>query len=231
MKQISVKLLVVALIVLVTGCAGMPGTKGASVKKEAFSKPQKLAVVMVDGSVTGFSNSPIESSAEKAKILTDQAMVCMNELGKASNFHLAPEKSVLSSKAYAAIKNDGAGYFSVLSSGYKSFKIANELSNLKALAAETKVDGFIFLNLNYATEKGGIGGFAGIKPVIMFDIKSVNLAGEETWSDSFKISGEDGIREVMGFSDSSKLIPKLNALTISSCQQTQKTLAEKVAQK
>lgn len=231
MKQISGKLLLVALIALATGCGSMPGTKGVSVKKEAFSKPQKLAVVMVDGSVMGFSNKPIESSEDKVKILTENTSVCMNELSTASNFNLVPQKSVLSSKAYAAIKDDGAGYFSVLSSGYKSFKIANEPSNLKALAAEMKVDGFIFLTLNYSTQKINISGFATVTPVIMFDIKSVNLAGEETWSDSFKIAGKDGVKEIMGFSDISQLVPKLNALTKSACQQTQKTLAEKVALK
>jgi len=225
MKKLFGWLLIVALMMLVTGCAGI------NVKKEAFAKPRTLAIVTVGGSVHGI----FTSGEEDVKILAESVPVCINELAKSRNFKLLPAKSVLTSKAYAAFKNDGPMMLSLLASGYKRFTPEDEKLNLKALAKETHADGFLILNFGYAKSESSLVlmgvPLGSVKPALSYVVMAVNAEGEVIWNDLVTINGEEGIHTVMGIGGYSSLIPKLNALTRTACQQTVKNLADQIAAK
>jgi hypothetical protein len=219
-----------ALIVLITGCAG-----GPQVKKEVFAKPQTLAVITLGGAVHGIYTS----EEVDTKILNDSAPTCLSELAKSSNIRLVPAKSVLSSKVYASIKDDGPMFSTLLLAGYKRFSPEDEKIKLKALAKEVRADGFLISYLSYAKSESGLSiGFGGlplnvgsVKPALAYTLKAVNADGEVIWSDNINIDGEEGITTVMGIGGYSSLIPKLNAITRTACQKAVQNLADKLAAK
>lgn len=222
--------MLVALIALITGCAG-----GPQVNKGAFAKPQTLAIITAGGSVHGIYTS----EDEDIKILTESVPTCFSELAKSHNIRLVPAKSVLSSKVYAGIKNDGPMFSTLLMPGYKRFTPADEKKNLKALAKEMRADGFLISYLNYSKSESGFGmGFGGIgvsvgsvKPALTYTVRAVNSDGEVIWDDNITINGEEGITTVMGIGGYASLIPKLNTITRTACQQAVQNLAGKIASK
>lgn len=218
-------LMVIALLLLVTGCGGM------TVKKEAFAKPQKFAVVTVGGSV----HDIYTNSEEDVKILNESLPTCLSELGKSRNFHILPAKSVLTSPAYLAIKDDGPMIMSLLAPGYKRFSPDSEKTNLKALAKQTHADSFLILNFGYARSDSGVSvmglSISAVKPALTYVVRAVNAEGDVIWGDAITITGEEGIHTVMGIGGYSALIPKLDALTRTACQQSVKTLADQIAAK
>jgi hypothetical protein len=225
MKTQTERLVIVALLVLVTGCGGI------TVKKEAFTRPQNFAVVTVGGSV----HDIYTNNEEDIKILNESLPTCLGELGKSRNFRILPAKSVLTSPAYLAIKDDGPMIMSLLAPGYKRFSPDSEKTNLKALAKQTHADGFLILNFGYARSDSGVSvmglSISAVKPALTYVIRAVNADGDVIWGDSFTIRGEEGIHTVMGIGGYSNLIPKLDALTRTACQQSVKTLAEQIAAK
>jgi hypothetical protein len=225
MKIYLGRLMIIVLIVLVSGCGGI------NVKKEAFAKPKTFAIVTVGGSVHGIYSS----DAEDIKILAESAPICMTELAKSRNFRLLPAKSVLTSKAYTAIKNEGPMMMSLLASGYKRFTPEDEKLNLKALAKETHADGFLIMSFGYAKSESSLGimgvSLGSVKPALTYVVMAVNTEGEVIWNDVVSINGEEGIHTVMGIGGYSSLIPKLNVLTRTACQQSVKNLADQIAAK
>lgn len=226
MQTILKHLMIAAVMLLVAGCTG-----GPQVKKAAFAKPQTLAIVTISGSVHGIYTTDVED----VKILAESAPTCFSELAKSHNIRLLPAKSALSSKAYAAIKDDGAMFSTMLISGYKRFSPEEEKKNLKALAKEMHVDGFLIMYLMYSKSESGVSiGFVqlgSVKPAISYTVQAVNPEGETIWNDQISVTGEEGIGTVMGIGGYSSLIPKLNALTQSACKQSVKNLADQVAAK
>lgn len=227
MQTLLARLTVIATMILVAGCAG-----GPQVKKEAFAKPQKLAIVTISGSAHGIYTS----DDEDAKILADAVPACLNELAKSHNIRLLPATAASTSKAYASIKDDGAMITMQLLPGYKRFTPENEKKNLHALAKELHVDGFLILYLNYGEVAGttvGIG-FLSIgskKPSVSYAVAAVNSDGESIWQDNIQIVGDDGIAAVNGIGNYSYLISKLKGLTQTACQQSVKNLADQIAAK
>lgn len=227
MKTISGSLIVAAIIVFVTGCSGV----SVKVKPEAFAKPQIFDIVTVNGSVHGIYTS----GDEDIKILNETVPTCVNEMAKSRNIQLRPTKYVLSSKAYASFKNDGPMIMSLLAPGYKRFSPEDEKLNLKALAKETHADGFLILSFGFGKSDSGVTvmglSVSSVKPALTYVVRAVNTEGDEIWSDHVTINGEEGIHTVMGIGGYSSLIPKLNALTKTACQQTVKNLADQIAAK
>lgn len=227
MKTLLVRLMVIAAIALVAGCSGI----NVKVKQDAFAKPQILDIVTVNGSVHGIYTF----GDEDMKILNDTVPVCLNEMAKSHNFQLRPTKYVLSSKAYAAIKNDGPMIMSILAPGYKRFTPEDEKPNLKALAKETHADGFLILSFGFGKSENSVAimgvSLGAVKPALSYVVRAVNAEGDEIWSDHLVVNGEEGIHTVMGIGGYSSLLPKLNALTRTACQQTVKNLADQLAAK
>jgi hypothetical protein len=226
-KSFYLVVLVIFAGVFTSGCSSN------SVKKEAFAKPPKLAVV----SVYGTANDLFTNGAEDAKIVADTAPACMEELRKSRNVRIVPLSSVLSAKSYAAIKNNPSSYFQQLP-GYKKFTPQDEKNNLQALAKELHVDGFLILEVAYSRYKSaglGIGpiGFSSEKPLASVVVSVFNPAMEVLWFDNARQSPEDGS---FGFSfvgltatDYPKMISQLKGLTVLACQQAVKDLSDMLA--
>ncbi len=228
MRSLHTFVLVIAAALLASGCAS------TNVKKEAFAKPPKLAVVTIFGDV----HHLFTNSTDDAKILADTVPVCLNELAKSHNIRLLPPKAALSAKAYAAIKDDPSVFMTSFP-GYKQFNAEKEKQNLQALARELHVDGFVLVSLYYSRSSGGIGigpmAFSSEKPVATLAIGAYNAAGETLWTGNTKKEADDGS---FGFSllgvtatEYSKMIGQLKGLTQIACQQAVKDLAEQVAAK
>ncbi len=219
-------------LVLVAGIF-TAGCSANSVKKDAFAKPPKLAVV----SVYGTAHDLFTSDAEDAKIVADTAPACMEELRKSRNVRLMPLNAALSARSYAAIKNNPSSSFQQLP-GYKKFAPQDEKNNLQALAKELHVDGFLILEVDYGRYRSaglGIGpiGFSSEKPLASVSVSVFNPAMEVLWFDNARQSPEDGS---FGFSlvgltatDYPKMISQLKGLTVLACQQAVKDLSDMLA--
>jgi len=229
MKTFLQRAMMLTMGMVIVGCAG------TSVKKEAFARPQKLAVVTITGAAHGLYTG----NDEDAKILAEAAPACLGEIAKSANVRLLPAKAVLSSKAYAAIKDDGAPFMQQLVPGYKHFSPEDEQQNLKALAKEVHADGFLILSLNYDKSESGVGlglgriglSIGSVKPVITYVVAGVTPSGEKIWQDMVRVESEDGITTVMGIGSYASLVPKLTPITRSACQQSVKNLADQIAAK
>lgn len=225
MNRHFLQAMIIAMAALITGCAG------TTVKKEAFARPQKLALVTISGAAHGIYTS----DDEDAKILADAAPACLSELSKSRNVQLLPAKAALSSKAYAAIKDEGAMFMQQLLPGYKQFTAENEKKNLHALAKELHVDGFVQLYLNYSKSSSGLSigviNVGSAKPVLGYSLVAVNPDGDIIWRDQIQVEAEEGIFTSYGVGAYSQMIPKLKGLAQNACQQSVKNLTEQIAAK
>lgn len=228
MKSFCTIALVVVAGILTTGCSAN------TVKKDAFAKPPRVAVVSVYGS----AHELFTNDAEDAKIVADTAPACMDELRKSRNVRFVPLNAVLSAKSYAAIKNNPSVFFQQLP-GYKKFSPQDEKNNLQSLAKELHVDGFLILEVDYSRYRsGGVGigpiGFSSEKPLASVSVSMFNPAMEVLWFDLSRQSPEDGSFgfSFVGFTatDYPKMISQLKGLTVLACQHAVKDLSEQLAQ-
>lgn len=227
--------LVVLAGAMTTGCN--PNT----VKKDAFAKPPRLAVV----SVYGTAHDLLTDGKEDARIVADTAPACLDELRKSHNVRFVPLNAVLSAKSYAAIKNNPSAFFQQLP-GYKKFTPLDEKDNLQALMKELHVDGFLVLEVDYSRyTSGGVGlssfarigpiGLSSEKPLASVSVAVYNANMETLWFDNSRQSPDEGS---FGFSvvgmtatDYAKMISQLKGLTVVACQHAVKDLSDQLVQK
>lgn len=215
MKKLVQCAIIVAALITMAGCAS------TTVKKEAFAKPPKLAIITISGSAHGV----FTSDSEDAKILADTVPTCVDEIAKSHRIRLMPAKAALSSKAYAAMKDNGARFTMQLVPGYKEISLDDEKQHLHALAKELHADGFVLLYLNYGQQEGfgvGIGpiGIGSKKPTADVGIAAVDPDGQSIWQGHGHTVGDDGIITVDNIGSYSKLIAKFKALTQTACGNT-----------
>ncbi len=240
MKKIFQRALVVGALFAVAGCAG------TTVKKDAFAKPPKLAIITIAGSAHGL----FTGKEEDARILADSVPSCLSELAKSPNIRLLPASAALKKKAYAALKDQGEPFPIQLLPGYKRVALENEKDNLLALARELHVDGFVMLQIDYDKVNGGGVGVSGFGPLSFLSVSSQKPAADATvsaftpegdviWSGHVQSVGKDGTiglnvaipDPAATITDYSKLISQLKGLTQTACQQAVKDLGDKIAAK
>lgn len=220
------------LVVALTGCAT------TSFDKSAFKQPKRLAMVSVVGVVEGLATS----DNEDAELLGGVVAASLNELERSPNMKLVPESAVLGSKAYKAIKDEGPGMFQDMARGYKRFDPKRETANLKQLAKELQVDGFVGVMVQYGTAKSGmaVSGFipspipvsvGRVKAKVLYSVYAFDANGNIFWRDMTELTSDDGITTAMGIGQYKALHPKLTTLTRAACRQVVTRLDEKVAAK
>lgn len=224
MKMLLARALTAAAVIVLAGCAG------TTVKKDAFVKPPKLAIITIQGSAHGVYTS----DTEDAKILADTVPACLGEIDKSHRIHLLPAKAVMHAKAYAAMKDQGATITMQLVPGYKKISVDDEKPQLHALAKELHVDGFVLLYLTYGQDTSfgiGIGpiGIGAKKPTADVGIAAFNPDGETIWQGHAHLRGDDGIVTVDGIGSYSTLVAKYKALTQKVCGTTVQDLEKQVA--
>lgn len=223
-------------VLLVWMALWLAGCAGTQINKAAFAKPKRLAMVNVNVIVTGLGTS----RKEDTKIAGDLANITFKELGSSRHVRLVPEKAVLSARAYKAIEDKGPPMLSVMAPGYKYFQPKDEAANLKALAKELKVDGFIFIRSAFGAKNSGMA-VSGILPVpvpvsigkekafISYWLHTVDPEGNNLWSDKSEINSPNGIVTVMGVGKFSSLINQFVDLMKEACNQLVATLEKEVA--
>jgi hypothetical protein len=231
---------IVAALIAMAGCAG------TTVKKDAFAKPPKLAIITIAGSAHGL----FTGKADDAKILADSVPACLDELEKSRDIRLLPANAALRKRAYAALKDEGEPFPIQLLPGYKRVTPDKEKSNLQLLAKELHVDGFLVLELDYDKVNGGgvgVGGLFGLpflsvssqKPAANATVAAFTPEGDIFWRGHVQSVGKDGTIGLnvlipdsgATIADYSKLVSQLKGLTQTACQQAVKDLGEKVAAK
>lgn len=240
MKKLVQHAAIVAALITMAGCAG------TTVKKDAFSKPPKLAVITIAGSAHGL----FTGKADDARILADSVPACLEELSKSPNIRILPANAALKKKTYAALKDQGEPFPIQLLPGYKRVSLEDEKSNLRALSKELHVDGFLMLQLDYNKVNGGgvgVGGLVGLpflsvssqKPAADATVAAFTPEGEIIWQGHVQSVGKDGSIGVnliipdsgATITDYPKLISQLKGLTQTACQQAVKDLGDKIAAK
>lgn len=240
MKVLIARALVVATVIGLTGCAS------TTVKKSAFTRPPRLAVITIEGSAHGL----FTGKAQDAKILADSVPTCLKELAKSRHIRLLPANAVFRKRVYAALKDQGEPFPVQLLPGYKRIAIDKEKKHLKRLARELHVDGFLVLELEYEKVSGGgvgVGGLVGLpflsvssqKPAADATVNAFSPEGDTFWMGHVQSVGKHGTLGVnLVFSDPnatitnySKLISQLKGLTRTACQQAVKDLNDKIAAK
>lgn len=224
MKMLFARTLAVAAVIGLAGCAG------TTVKKDAFAKPPRLALITIEGSAHGVYTS----DAEDAKILAGTVPTCLREIAKSHRIHLLPAHAVMRARAYAAMKNDGATITMQLVPGYKNISIDKEKDHLHALAREVHADGFVIMYLTYGeNDSSSFGiGFIGIgakKPDVTIGVAAIDPDGQSIWQDSLTEVGDHGIVTVDGIGSYSKLIAQYDTLTKQACDDTVQHLEKKLA--
>ncbi len=224
MKMLFARTLAVAAVIGLAGCAS------TTVKKDAFAKPPRLALITIEGSAHGV----FTSDSEDTKILADTVPTCLHEIAKSRRIHLLPARTVMHARAYAAMKNDGATITMQLVPGYKNISIDKERGHLHALAREVHADGFVIMYLNYGeNDSSSFGiGFIGIgakKPNVNIGIAAINPDGQSIWQENWSVVGDHGIVTVDGIGSYSKLIAQYNALTQQACDDTVQHLEKQFA--
>lgn len=192
-------LMLVLLALWLGGCAT------TRVDPAAFAKPRKLALVSVSATVTGLGTFQKEDKA----IVADLERITVGELGRSRHFRLVSGSAVHNARAYKAIKDKGPILLGVLADGYKRFYPEDEAANLKALARELKVDGFLFIQAALGSKNSSVG-VSGILPVpvpvtvgrekafIGYFLYAADSEGDIFWRDQIDIDSEKGIAVVMG---------------------------------
>lgn len=226
MKSLFRYAIAIAALITMAGCAN------TTVKKDAFARPPKLAIITIQGSAHGV----FTSDSEDAKILADTVPTCLSEIAKSHRIHLLPARAALSTRAYAAMKNEGASIMMQLAPGYKNISVDDEKAHLHALARELHADGFMILYLNYGEDNSfgiGIGpiGIGAKKPTIDVGIAAVDPDGQSIWQGHWHVMGDEGIVTVDGIGAYSKLIGKYNAITRKACDDTMQNLEQQFAAK
>lgn len=210
-----------AILVLLSGCAN------SKLKKEAFNKPKTLAVVSIMGNVTGLATT----DAQDKLLLSNVVEVTFKELNKSRHIKLVAPSSVLSSKPYKAIKDEGAKMTLDIAPGYKRFEPKKETGNLKEMARALKLDGFVVITASYGTTKSGmtVSGLGGLplpltagntKATASYMVYAYDAKGEVFWQDLVHVESEEGVTTVMGVGNTQALQPKLIDLTQAACRQT-----------
>lgn len=221
--KFSSSFLIIVLLSTLTACTT------TNIKKEAFAKPRTFAIATISGA----THDMYLNDQEDRKIISDTSSVCFAELSKSKYVRLAPAKAAISAKAYASIKDDGAPALQVLATGYKGIDPAAEKKNLKALANELRVDGFIHASLVYNASSSGISinglSIGSKKPQYTVLIRAYTPEGEDIWSDYVNGIGEEGITTVMGIGAYSALVPKLSEVTKKACQDIVTNLAKNIS--
>jgi hypothetical protein len=216
----------------------LAGCASSTLKTESFKKPKTLALVSVVGVVEGLATS----QAEDEQLLNGLVNVSLNELERSRHLKLVPEAAVKNSRAFKAIKDDGPGMFQDVAKGYKRFDPKAETANLKALARELKVDGFVGVIAHYGTAKSGVavGGFlpvpvpvsvGRVKAKVLYSVYAFDASGEIFWQDMVELTSEDGIGTAMGLGQYKALHPKLVTVTKAACKQVVTKLDEQLAAK
>lgn len=218
--------------VVIAALATMAGCAGTTVKKDAFAKPPKLAIITIEGSAHGVYTS----DAEDAKMLAETVPICLREIARSHHIRLLPARAALHTRAYAAMKDDGATITMQLVPGYKNISLDSEKKNLHALARELRADGFVILYMNYGEDDGftvGIGPLAigSKKPMVDIGVAAVDPDGQSIWQGHTHLVGDDGIVAVDDIGSYSKIIKMYGGLTQKACDSTMKALAEKIAEK
>lgn len=226
MKMLFARTLAVAAVIGLAGCAS------TTVKKDAFAKPPKLAVITIEGSAHGV----FTSDAEDAKILAETVPTCLKEISKSHRIHLLPANAVMHTRSYAAMKDDGATFTMQLVPGYKNISVDKEKTHLHGLAREVRADGFIIMYLNYGEDDGftvGIGpiGIGSKKPSINIGIAAIDPNGQSIWQEHWKVVGDQGIVAVDNIGSYSKIIAQYNDLTRQACDDSVQHLEQQFATK
>lgn len=220
MKHTLVRVGVVAVALAASGCAGL------QVDNKAFARPRTLALVTVMGTVSGLATT----DAEEKQLLANLVTVSTTEINKSRHVKLAPESAVLSSRAYKSIKDLGPILSTDLAPGYKRFDIDEEKTNLKALARELRVDGFLIVSASYGTKSSGVG-IGGILPVpipvsagkayahVTYIVSAVDVNGNTLWRDQVQLDSEEGVTTVMGVGQYKALYPTLTDLVRAASRQ------------
>jgi len=191
----------------------------SQVNSSAFSKPRTLALVSVAATVSGLATG----AAQDRQIAADLVRVSLNEIGHSRYVRLVPEATVLRSKAYKAIKDEGPTFLGVLAPGYKRFTFEDEKTHLQALAKELKVDGFLFVQGAYGKKDSGVGvgGLFGVPipitagrshPYAVYAVVAYDVKGDVLWQDQIQKTSDEGITTVMGVGAYKSLIPKFTDL-------------------
>lgn len=181
------------------------GCASTQVNQAAFAKPRKLALVSMSATVTGLGTFNKEDKA----IVADLERVSVGELSRSRHLRLVSGRAVQNARAYRAIRDKGPILLGVLADGYKRFDPRDEQANLKALAKELNVDGFLFLQGALGSKSSGIG-VSGILPVpipvtvgrekafINYFLYAVDTQGDIFWRDNVELDSANGIAVVMG---------------------------------
>lgn len=191
----------------------------SQVNSTAFTKPRTLALVSVSATVSGLATG----KAQDQEIAADLTRVSLNEIDHSRHIRLVPERVVLGSKSYKAIKDTGPTFMGVVAPGYKRFAVEDEKAQLQALAKELKVDGFLFVQGAYGKKQSGvsIGGLfnapipltAGrAKPFAFYSVVAYDVKGDVMWQDQVEKISDEGITTVMGVGAYKSLIPKFTDL-------------------
>jgi hypothetical protein len=222
----------VGLSLLLAACAT------SQVNSSAFSKPRTLALVSVSATVTGLATG----QAQDREIAADLTRVSLNEIGRSRYIRLVPERAVLQSKTYKAIKDEGPTFMGVIAPGYKRFTFEDEKARIQALAKELKVDGFVFVQGAYGKKDSGvgIGGLLSIpipitagrsKPYALFAVVAYDVNGNVLWQDQLEKTGDKGITTVMGVGSYKSLIPQFTDLMKAASRELVAKLETQVAAK
>lgn len=203
-----------AVLILLSGCAN------SKLKKEAFDKPKTLAVVTVMGNVTGLATTADQDKA----LLSNVVDVTFKELNKSRHIKLVSPAKVLASQQYKSIKDQGSHKTIDVAPGYKRFDPRKERSNLKKMANDLKLDGFLVITASYGTTKSGmtISAFSKLplpitagktKAQATYMVYAYDSQGEVFWQDLVLVESDEGVATVMGISNTQALQPKLIDLT------------------
>lgn len=210
---------IVAHIVAAGMALALAACASSQLNTSAFAKPRTLALVSVSATVSGLATG----AAQDRAIAADLARVSFNEIGHSRHIRLVPEATVLRSRTYKAIKDEGPTFMGVLAPGYKRFTVEDEKVHLQALAKELRVDGFLFVMGGFTKKDSGIGigGLGGIPipltagrshPHAFYSVVAYDVNGDVLWQDQVEKTSDEAITTVMGVGAYKSLIPKFTDL-------------------
>lgn len=135
-------ILLLAALSLVSGCANN------KIKKEAFIKPSKLAVVYSAGHIDRRWSG---TQAENQRLLRDTTEIVLKELNKSRHLQLVNQNSVFANSHYKDIKDipPQKDAFSLTAPGYKGFDRKQEHAKLKALAKDLNANGVLTIFMQF----------------------------------------------------------------------------------